>query len=234
MSIALLETGGPPAALLARFGSYAEMFERLLGSDHVGPTYDVTKGVFPAQPRDHPVYLVTGSAAGVYDDLPWIPALKQFLGEAKGEAGLIGICFGHQIMAEAFGGRAAKSDKGWGIGLQEYKLFERASWMDQNDDPIRVPVSHQDQVIARPPCSTVLGASDFCDIGALEYHDQRAISFQFHPEFEPEYATALIELRRDRLDGADSAIASLRGADDRKRVAGWIRAFADECTAAGR
>lgn len=230
MNVAILETGAPPSSLIPRFGSYPDMLRRLLGSDYVGVSYDVANGHLPADPLDHSAYLITGSAAGVYDDLPWIWGLKQFLREAKGKAGLIGICFGHQLMAEAFGGRVAKSDKGWGIGLQEFRVFEHASWMDEGDDRIRVPVSHQDQVIDQPPCSTILAGSDFCDIGCLRYDDQPAISFQFHPEFDPQYATALIEMRRDRLEGVDSAIASLRRANDNNRIAGWIKAFVDDCT----
>jgi GMP synthase-like glutamine amidotransferase len=228
LKVTILETGAPPPSLHPRFGTYPDMFRRLLGSDYVGDSYDVTKGFLPGDPQDHPAYLVTGSAAGVYDSLPWIPNLMQFLREAKGKARLIGICFGHQIMAEAFSGRVVKSDKGWGIGLQEYRLFEHASWMDKGSSLIRVPISHQDQVVDKPPCSTVLAGSDFCDIGALRYDDQPAISFQFHPEFDPEYAAALIELRRDRLSGADTAIQSLEERNDCNRVAGWLRAFLDE------
>jgi len=226
MKIAILETGAPPAPLVARFGGYPDMFRRLLGSECVAASYDVTLQDFPADPSDHGAYLITGSAAGVYDDLPWIPRLKAFLTEAKGQARLVGICFGHQIMAETFGGRVAKSEKGWGVGLQEYEVFERASWMD-GAERVAVPVSHQDQVIERPPHSNILAGSDFCDIGFLAYQDQPAISFQFHPEFEPDYAAALIDFRRERLDDADAAIASLRRPNDSQRIARWIRGFID-------
>ena len=226
MKIAILETGFPPGQLAERFGRYPDMFRRLLGDNYVDRSYDITRQDFPARPEEHAAYLVTGSPAGVYDDLPWIGPLKRFLAEAKGKAKLIGVCFGHQIMAETFGGRVTKSDKGWGVGLQEYRLFEHASWMDRAER-IAVPVSHQDQVVEQPPSSSILGGSDFCDIGFLAYEDQPAISFQFHPEFEPDYAAALIELRRDRLGNADEAIASLQQPNDRERVADWIRRFVD-------
>ena len=227
MKIAILETGFPPGQLAERFGSYPDMFRRLLGTDYVGRSYDVTRLDFPARPEDHAAYLVTGSPAGVYEDLPWIAPLKNFLVHAKNRAKLIGVCFGHQVMAEAFGGRVTKSDKGWGVGLQEYRLFERPSWMGAPTERIAVPVSHQDQVVEQPPSSTILGGSDFCDIGFLAYEDQPAISFQFHPEFEPDYAAALIEFRRERLQSVDAAIASLKQPNDRPLVAGWIRRFVD-------
>jgi len=224
MKIAILETGAPPPPLVPRFGRYPDMFRRLLGSDHVAAAYDVAGGSLPADPEDHGAYLITGSAAGVYDDLPWIAPLKAFLEAAKGKARLIGVCFGHQIMAETFGGRVARSEKGWGVGLQQYEVFERAPWMDEAEC-VSLPVSHQDQVIERPPGSKRLAGSDFCDIGMLAYEDQPAMSFQFHPEFEPDYAAALIELRRDRLENAEAAVASLRKPNDSARIAGWIRNF---------
>ena len=226
MKIAILETGRPPGDLTERFGAYPDMFRKLLGADRVGPTYDVARGEYPARPEDQGAYLLTGSPAGVYDPLPWIAPLKSFLRNAKGKVRLVGVCFGHQIMAEAFGGEVAKSEKGWGIGLQHYRLAERAPWMDGTGE-IAVPVSHQDQVIERPPESRRIGGSGFCDIGILAYEDQPAISFQFHPEFEPDFAAALIESRRDRPSGADAAIASLRQPDDRARVGQWIKSFVD-------
>src|SRR4051812_19978251 len=112
MNLAILETGAPPPALEQRFGRYPAMFQSLLGLD--ARTYDVEAGALPGDVGRHDAYLITGSSAGVYDDLPWIPKLATFLRAARGKARLVGICFGHQIMAEALGGRAEKSAKGWG------------------------------------------------------------------------------------------------------------------------
>ena len=75
--------------------------------------------------------MITGSAAGVYDPLPWIAPLKDFLVSAKGRAKLVGVCFGHQVMAEAFGGKVIKSPKGWGLGLHAYEVVRREGWMDE-------------------------------------------------------------------------------------------------------
>jgi GMP synthase-like glutamine amidotransferase len=222
MDLAILETGRPPAGLGKSFERYPVMFERLLGLK--AASYDVEAGALPARPGDHKAYLVTGSAAGVYDPLPWIASLEEFLFAAKGEAKLIGICFGHQVMAEAFGGKVAKSERGWGAGLQRYEIFEREPWMD--DAPsIAIPVSHQDQVFVQPPHSRVVGGNAFSPFGMLAYDDQPAISMQFHPEFEPDYAKALIESRFDRVPDPAAAIASLDAPNDCARVAGWIRTF---------
>lgn len=223
MRLAVLETGVPPAELIGRFGTYPEMYRRMLGLSEPLPSYDVAAGVLPERPEDHDAYIVSGSPAGVYDPLPWIGQLSGFLREAKGRAKLVGICFGHQAMAQAFGGSVTKSDKGWGVGLHEYAVAERQPWMD-GESAVAIPASHQDQVIAQPPETAVTMASVFTPYAGLAWgHD--AISFQFHPEFEPDYAKALIEVRRDRLDDADAALASLDRPNDNARVAGWIERF---------
>ena len=225
--LAILETGFPPRALQPRFGTYAAMFTDLLGSAAIEAVYDVTHGAYPQHPEDHAAYLITGSSAGVYDDLPWIEPLKQFLIATKDKAKLVGICFGHQIMAEAFGGRVVKSGKGWGVGLQDYALNGGAGWTD-GASRIAVPVCHQDQVIDLPPHSTLIGGNDFCPIGILAYDDQPAISVQFHPEFEPAFVDALIDLIGDEIPDPDAAHASLRQPNDRRRVGDWIRRYVDQ------
>ena len=227
MKIGILETGEPPAPLRERFGHYDSMFRKLLGEHYDFTTYDVRQGELPADPSEQHAYLVTGSPAGVYDDLPWIVPLKQFLRAASGKAKLVGICFGHQVMAEAFGGRVEKSNKGWGVGLHCYQVLERASWMDDGDS-FACPVSHQDQIVELPPAARILAGSEFSGFGLIEYRDQPAISFQCHPEFEPDFAKALIEVRRERLPDADEAIASLDRPNDCERLANWIRGFLND------
>lgn len=226
MKLAVLETGAPPPELEPRFGRYPAMFARLFGPEAIEATYDVTRGNLPASAVDHRAYLITGSAAGVYEDLPWIAPFKRFLQDVRGRARLVGICFGHQIMAEAFGGRVARSANGWAVGLRDYDVIERAPWMD-DARRIAVPVSHQDQVVEQPPRSRLLVGCAFHSVAVLAYEDQPAISFQCHPEFAPDYAAALIELRRQRLPNADAALASLARPNDNARVAAWIRRFVE-------
>jgi GMP synthase-like glutamine amidotransferase len=188
--------------------------------------YDVQGGAPLPSPDAHPAFLITGSPAGVYEPLPWIAPLLSFLREAKGRTKLVGICFGHQAMAEALGGRVEKSERGWGIGLQDYDLWDRASWMGEAPPGrIAIPVSHQDQIVVPPPGVRVLAGNAFTPFGMLEYGDAPAISMQFHPEFEPEYAQALIEHRRARVPDPDAAIASLERPNDQALVGEWIRRF---------
>jgi GMP synthase-like glutamine amidotransferase len=224
MRIAILETGKPPADLRPAFGTYPAMFAALLGPGFETISYDVEAGELPEGPEAHGAYLITGSPAGVYDPLPWIDAAKRFLLAAKGKAKLVGVCFGHQLMAEAFGGRVEKSERGWGVGLQRYGVRDRQPWMDEAA-AISVPVSHQDQIVVQPPETAVVARSDFSPFGMLAWRDQPAISMQFHPEFDPAYAKALIDLRRERLPNPDAALGSLDRPNDRARVGEWIRRF---------
>ena len=225
MRVGILETGAPPEPLAETFGDYPAMFRALLGEDAYDyATFDVAAGELPAHPQACDAYLVTGASAGVYDPLPWIAPLKTFLREAKGKASLVGICFGHQVMAEAFGGRVEKSHKGWGIGLQTYPIVRREPWMD--DAPsVAIPASHQDQVVLQPPGTHVLASSVFTPYAGLVWANQPSLSFQFHPEIQPPYAAALYESRRGRLPDVDSAIASLNAPNDNHRVGDWIRRF---------
>jgi GMP synthase-like glutamine amidotransferase len=223
MKVAILETGYPPGALGQEFGDYPAMFAAMLGPDFVTESFDVQRGDLPSDPAKHGGYLITGSPAGVYENLPWIAPLEEFVRRANGSR-MIGICFGHQLMAEALGGHVEKSDKGWGAGLHGYSVGTREPWMDEAET-ISIPASHQDQVVVQPPNTDVTILSDFTAFAGLAWKDRPAISFQFHPEFSPAFAKALIEQRYDIVPNPDAAIASLDAPNDNARVAGWIRHF---------
>ena len=228
MKVAILETGRPPGTLADQFGTYPAMFARLLGAGFEIEIFDVQAGELP-EPGGHAAYLITGSPAGVYDPLPWIDPLQQFSRSAR-DSKMVGICFGHQVMAEAFGGHVEKADKGWGVGLHTYPVVKREAWMD-GSPAVSVPASHQDQVVVQPPNTDVVAASDFTPLAALAWTDRPAISFQFHPEFSPAFARALIEQRFDIVPNPDAAIASLDAPNDNARVGQWIRNFLNGETA---
>lgn len=228
--VAILETGAPPGDLQGRFGRYPAMFEALLGGDgrRSFRAYDVVQGEYPKS-GEADALLITGSPAGAYEPLPWIEPLKAFL---RGAGGLpmVGVCFGHQIMAEAFGGRVEKHRGGWAVGLHRYAVVEPQPWMDPVP-AFALPASHQDQVVEKPPRSRVVAASAFTPYAALIYTDRPAISFQGHPEFAPAFAQALIAHRRGtRLDEtlADAGIESLDRPNDRLAVGRWIDRFLEQ------
>ena len=221
MKLAIIETGRPPGELAERYGDYPSMFERLLGGGFETESFDVQAGELPG--NGHDAILITGSPAGVYDPLPWIEPLQQFIRGSK-DSKMVGICFGHQIMAEALGGHVVKSDKGWGAGLHRYSVVREEPWLDGARE-VAIPASHQDQVVARPPNTEIVAASDFTPFAALAWTDRPAISFQFHPEFQPAFAKALIAERYDIVPDPDAAMASLDAPNDNMRVGGWIRRF---------
>jgi GMP synthase-like glutamine amidotransferase len=222
VKLAILETGRPPGQLADEFGDYPAMFEAMLGPGFELERFDAQARNLP-EPGAHDAYMITGSPAGVYDPLPWIEPLEQFVRDAK-DARMVGVCFGHQVMAQALGGEVEKSDKGWGAGLHRYDVVRREPWLD-GPGTISVPASHQDQVVVQPPNTEVVARSDFTPFAALAWTDRPAISFQFHPEFSPAFAKALIRKRYDLVPFPDAAMASLDARNDNARVGGWIRRF---------
>ena len=230
MRIGILQCGHPPASLIPRFGEYGTMLAALFAPGHASTIFDVTRGELPAAPEAYDAYALTGSAAGVYDDLPWIAPLTGFVRHARGRAKLVGICFGHQLMAEAFGGRVIKAPQGWCIGVHRYAVTARRPWMDEAAE-VALPASHQDQVVVAPTGATVTLSNAATRFAGLDYGD--AISFQFHPEFSAAFGVARISERRERYGAlADAAIASYAAPHDGPRVAGWLNRFLEsEATA---
>lgn len=223
--IAILKTGAPPPALAEVHGDYPAMFQTLLGDDVETTVFDVQLGEWP-DPVAFDGAVITGSAAGVYEDDPWIGALLDWIRLAKGELKLVGVCFGHQAMAQALGGRVEKSDKGWGVGLHRYEVASPEPWMTPGAATVAIPVSHQDQVVAVPSGARITLRSDFTPHAGLAWGED-AISFQGHPEFTPAYASDLTAGRRGRIDPTlvDRALESLAGPNDRGVVTDWIRGF---------
>jgi GMP synthase-like glutamine amidotransferase len=233
MKLTIIETGQAPAAIRDRFPDYPEMVREMFARVDGGiscETVSIVRGDALPDPATLRAVLYTGSPAGVYDPLPWIAPLKQFIrAAASARTPQVGICFGHQIMGEALGGKVEKSDKGWGIGRHTYEIVQCPDWSGNPCPPsLRVAVSHQDQVVVRPPSASVIARSAFTPFAGLDYNDFPAISFQCHPEFEPDFAAALYTARRGTSlaeADADAAVASLEGDCDRRLLAAWIAGF---------
>ena len=223
--IAILETGAPPSGLADAHGDYPAMFRDLLGEGFEFETFDVQAGEWP-DAGAFDAAIITGSSAGVYETDGWIADLLDWIRAAKGRTKLVGVCFGHQAMAQALGGRVEKSDKGWGVGLHRYQVVSPEPWMSPAAATVAVPASHQDQVVEKPADARVLLRSDFTPFAGLAWGED-AISMQPHPEFTPAFATELTAGRHDRIDPAlvARAVDSLKAADDRATVGGWISAF---------
>lgn len=232
MLIGILETGRPPDVLKDRHQSYPGMFETLLAE--VNPelrfrAFAAVDGEVPDDPRACDGWLITGSRHGVYEKLPWMLKLEQLIRECvKAKVPVVGICFGHQIMAEALGGKVEKSPKGWGLGLHDYEVRQRPEWMADAPGKVTIPAVHQDQVVVKPPGAEVLACSDFCEYAALAYDDV-GVSFQGHPEFSEAYQRDLLEHRFKGL-APDDVIAEARQSFEERRsdsakAARWLGRF---------
>jgi len=197
MKIGILETGLINEKLCDRYGSYPLMFASLL--DRAGPdfeyqAYSVVRSEMPGSIHDCDGWLITGSRHGAYEKLDWMLALEGFIRELyRASLPLVGICFGHQIIAQALGGEVVKSDKGWSIGVQSYDIDIAQDWMPAAPGQVHIYSFYQDQIIVLPPGASVFSSSEFCPYAGLSYGDS-IISVQAHPEFEEVYILALIEI----------------------------------------
>mgnify|MGYP003635216506 FL=1 len=231
MKLTILQTGEVPLPLRNRFVPYRKMFEAMFDRTGQGFSYQ-TVNVAEGEPFPDLASLegvvITGSAAGVYDDLPWMEPLRDFIRQGyQQRTPLLGICFGHQIMADALGGDVRKSPKGWGLGRHSYSVKGRPDFMPQAPAMLAVACSHQDQVLVPPAEAEVILASDFTPNAGLAYRNGAALSFQPHPEFADDYALALAELRRGKAPDAvvETAVASLAKPSNSGDVAGYIGQF---------
>lgn len=186
MKIGILITGHPPEELSAN-GRYDAYFQRLLGSeDFTYQTWSVVDGDMPDDVHDADGWLITGSRHGVYEDHPWIAPLEQFIRDCyTARVPMIGVCFGHQIIAQAMGGKVEKFDKGWSIGNVVYQI---------DGAPYAINAWHQDQVVEKPQTAEVIGSTDFCANAALVY-DDLFWTIQPHPEYQSDFIEGLIEHR---------------------------------------
>jgi len=193
MKIGILQAGLCPPDLVEEHGEYDEVFARFLdgfGFEFEG--YRVVEGIFPASVNAADGWLVTGSKYGTYEDHAWIAPLEDFLRDAYDQSvPIVGICFGHQILAQALGGKVEKFTGGWSVGKQQYQF-------DDIEGDVDLMAWHQDQVTELPRDARVIGSSSFCRYAALAYGN-KALSVQPHPEFGKGFIAALFDERKDVL-----------------------------------
>lgn len=196
--------------------------------------YRVTEGELPDDVHACAAYLVTGSPQGVYDPDPWIPQLADFLRRsyAAGKK-LVGICFGHQMLAHTLGGHAEKAAGGWGMGLRRFELTANPAWMTPALTQGQLYFCHQDQVVRLPAAAQRLGGDAFCPNAVFAIGDQ-VLGIQGHPEFSTEFMAVLIDALGDKAGAtvAARAAASLHeGAAHGAIVAQWVVNFLQTPTA---
>ena len=225
-AVAVFELGIIPDALADRWPDYAGMITEWLQPAMPDVDYHavrIARGESVPDVSTFDAYVYSGSRHGVYDDIEWMAPMKQLVREAASlRLPQFGICFGHQLVAEALGGRVEKSDKGWGCGHQEYATMGEGTPGD-----LSVLVMHQDQVMAVPRNAEVIGGSDFCENGVIDYQVP-ARTVQFHPEFGHDFVQALLETMGGQSIPAvvaDAALKTLHVETHSDRVAEWTADF---------
>jgi len=218
MILGILQTGHVPDEVKTRHGDYTALYGAMFpGRGYTLKTFSVVDGAFPDGPGDADAWLVTGSRHGAYEDHDWIPPLEDLIRAIHAAAKpLIGICFGHQIVAQALGGRVEKFVGGWAVGRRAYRVGGRE---------IALNAWHQDQVVALPPGATVLGSNEFT-CNAMLAIGPRVLTLQPHPEFPAGVVELLIEHRSRTVPAPllERARNALADPADNTLVHDWIAA----------
>ncbi len=230
MIIGILQTGSVKPEFSALFGEYPVMLQTLLGN--IDPrlrfkVYDVQNNQYPGDIHECDAYITTGSRASVYDSEPWISVFQAFIiALDQQQKKLVAVCFGHQLVAQAFGGKTEKSDKGWGIGAHTCQIRKHKHWMKPVMQDYKLIVCHQDQVTRLPDNAELLAGSEFCPISMYQRGDN-ILAMQAHPEFSKAYAEILMHHRQNLLGKTvfNSGIRSLQSATDETGIAKWVLEF---------
>ena len=230
MKIGLLICDHVRGKFLGISGDHDDMFVRMFAGypDVEIVPYDAINGELPVDLHECDAWMATGSRYSVNDDYQWIRDLEDFVRRVAASAvPLVGICFGHQLIASALGGSVVESERGWGVGVKEVEIVTGLDWVDPGIESYRVLNSHADQVDVLPPGARVLGWNEHCPVSMMGVGDT-ILGIQGHPEMDPAFTEALI---RDRLGSnipEETAVAALESFEhdpDTKMLADWMLRF---------
>jgi len=229
MHLGILKVDSVRDEFIGAHGDYPDMFERLLLDADPSvriSVYDVQAGVIP-EPSDCDGYLITGSRDSVYDDLPWISPLVEFVTQLRAlEIKLAAICFGHQLIAHYFGGKVGPAPEGWAVGVHCCQIVDRNLWMAPAKEQLRLLSSHKDQVLELPPDAHLFATNSFCPNAGFTV-GSHTLTIQGHPEFRKDYAQTLMTFRKDLLGDSvlSEGLDSLSQPTDQAVMGRWIVNF---------
>jgi len=185
------------------YSDYAQIFGHMLRCfDFQIESWKVYESHFPNTITQCDAWLISGSKFGVYENHPWIPTLEEFIRDCHANnLPLIGVCFGHQIIAQALGGTVEKFREGWGVGWAPFFFLDQTIYLNS---------WHQDQVVIVPEGAHVLGHNSFCENAFISY-GENTFSLQAHPEFDHDFIRHLIKYRgsevpQKRVQGAKESL----------------------------
>jgi len=230
MKIGILQADSVLSEFRPLFGDYPDMFKSLMlrvDTSLQFEVFNVVQGQYPDEIDTCDGYLITGSKASVYDNEVWISSLGDYIKRLYNHnKKLVAVCFGHQLVAEVFGGKTELSTRGWGVGVHTIDIYVDKPWLQPNKSTVNVVVSHQDQVTRLPDGAERIAGSDFCENSMFQM-GKNILTIQGHPEFSKAYSRTMMQYREQKI-GADKLAAgldSLTKPVDDGLIAQWMLAF---------
>ena len=201
-NLCILQAGPINKDLILDYPSYDQMFSLLL-KDKIKHwkvnVFNIYEDIFPQDLAYYNGFIITGSAYGVYENHTWIKKLFDIINKIVNfKIPLLGICFGHQAIAQALGGHVTKSSKGWGIGIKEITTKKYSSLLG-NFNKLNLIFFHQDQVVKLPKEAELLASNSFCNIASFSI-DNLVLTLQAHPEFNQDFSLKLLKARKSNVE----------------------------------
>ncbi len=227
LTIGILLTDHVVPKLIEKHGDQDVFYEYIFNK--VDPSinlkvYDVVIDEYPNNIDECDGYIITGSKLSTYDDVDWIKTLEEYIRTLDAsKKKLLGVCFGHQLIAQALGGKVEKAKVGWTLGVQPYDFLSKFPWVRNHNESVRLIHSHQDQVTVLPAKAELIAKNDMVPVAMFRV-DDHIMSMQGHPEFSEEYAHDVANLRKEILGEKVFSKASrslMKKDSDRLEVTQW-------------
>ena len=200
--LCILQAGPINKDLIQDYPSYDKMFSSLFNEKIQFwniDVYNIYENNFPEKLTSYNAFLITGSSYGVYENHSWIKKLFEVIKKiVHFKIPLLGICFGHQAIAQALGGQVIKSSKGWGIGVKEITIKKHCCILG-NFKKINLIFFHQDQVVKLPQNAELIAGNSFCNISSFSIGDS-VLALQAHPEFNKDFSLKLLHTRKSSIE----------------------------------